>query len=272
MSWETLKENPKFASISAKVEKNTATRMAGVKKPYFQPTVLFNGMINPLPPFPIRGIIWYQGEANRGDGLLYADKMEAMLTHWRALWDSPDLPFYFVQIAPFKYTWGKPETLLEIWEAQNAFVKRVPNTGMTVINDLADLADIHPKNKAPVGKRLAALALNKTYGMTDLPCESPTVANMSVQGNKASIAFDHAAGLKTRDGEAPTCFELAGEDGQYHPAQAVIDGNRVVLSSPKVETPVAVKFAWNQTALPNLINAAGLPAGPFRANAKSTQR
>ncbi len=264
MSMQTLKSNPVFAAIVKKAEKNIRNNMKGIKKPYFQPTVLFNGMINPLPPYPIRGVIWYQGEANRGDGMLYADKMAAMLKNWRQLWNNPDLPFYFVQIAPFKYTWGKPETLPEIWAAQNEFVKRVPYTGMAVINDLGNLKDIHPKNKAPVGRRLAALALNKTYGMKGIVCDFPTFADMQAKKSQLIVKFDHALGLKTRDGKAPDWFEICGSDKKYYPATAKISRNKIILTSSKVAKPVGVRFAWYMTATPNLINAAGLPAGPFR--------
>lgn len=266
MSLQSLRSKPEFAKIATRAKKNIRTKMAGIKKPYFQPTVLYNGMINPLPPFPIKGVIWYQGEANRGDGMLYADKMEAMLNNLRSLWKNPDLPFYFVQIAPYKYTWGNPETLPEIWAAQNAFIRRVPHTGMAVINDLGNLKDIHPKNKVPVGQRLAFLALNKTYGMKNIECDYPTFAGLRADDKQLIVDFKHADGLKTRDGKAPNWFEICGKDGKYYPANAKVSGNKVILSSPKIAEPVGVRFAWNMVAQPNLINATGLPAGAFRAD------
>lgn len=262
------KEGYKSSSTLKDIIKNKDSKQ---KKEENQPSVLFNGMINPLIPFPVRGIIWYQGEGNRGDGMLYADKMKALITSWRSLWHNKDMPFYFVQIAPFKYTWGKPETLPELWEAQNWVAKNIPHTAMAVINDLGDLKDIHPANKAPVGKRLADLALNKTYGMKAIACDSPTFKSLRIMGNKAVVRFANAKGLKTRDGKAPDCFEICGKDGVYHSANATIKRDTVILRSPSVAKPVNVRFAWDMTAMPNLVNAAGMPVGAFRVKLNMTK-
>lgn len=235
-----------------------------------QPTVLYNSMIHPLIPYAIRGAVWYQGESNNGEGMLYLDKKKALVGGWRKLWNQGDFPFYFVQLAPFNYG-NKPAeearqvtSLAEIWEAQAAAVKEIPHTGMAVINDIGDLKDIHPVNKQEVGRRLALIALAKDYGKQDVEYSGPVFREQIVEGSKIRLKFDHARGLKSRDGKPLDWFEIAGEDGNYVPAEAVIDGEDVLVSSPRVERPASVRFAWSQMAEPNLANAAGLPASAFR--------
>jgi len=229
-------------------------------------TALYNGMIFPLHPFAIRGAIWYQGEANVGEGMLYAERMKALVQGWRTVWNEPDFPFYFVQIAPFNYG-DHPDALPELWEAQAAAAGEIPHAGMAVINDIGNLTDIHPKNKQDVGRRLALLALAKTYGKTNVTCSGPTFKSLAVEGNKLRVNFDNAdGGLVTRDGQPPGDFEIIDADeGGFAKATAQIAGAAVVLSAPEVTHPVAMRFAWSQSATPNLMNAAGLPAGAFRA-------
>jgi sialate O-acetylesterase len=230
------------------------------------PTALFNGMIHPLIPFAIRGAIWYQGEANVGEGMLYTERMKGLIGGWRSLWGEGDFPFYFVQLAPFNYG-NKPENLPRSWEAQAAAEKQIANTGMVVVNDIGNIADIHPKNKQEVGRRLALRALTDTYGKTDLLSKSPTYQSMTAQGATLRVAFDNAGtGLKSRDDKPISWFEIAdAAKGVYVKADAKIDGNCVLLTAPDVTNPVAARFAWNQIAEPNLVNSAGLPASAFRA-------
>lgn len=230
-------------------------------------TALYNGMIHPLAPFAIRGAIWYQGESNMGDGMRYADRMKALVTGWRKVWNQGDFPFYFVQIAPFLYPDRKPETEPELWEAQAAAAHEIPNTGMAVINDAGDLHDIHPQDKPAVGKRLALLALAKTYGKNDLACSGPVFKSLKSEGNQLRVQFDHTeGGLVTRDGKAPDWFEIVdAEEGGFVKADARISGDSIILSSPEVKRPHAMRFAWSQVATPNLMNGRGLPAGAFRA-------
>jgi sialate O-acetylesterase len=230
-------------------------------------TALYNGMIHPLTPFAIRGAIWYQGESNMGEGMRYADRMKALVSGWRKVWNQGDFPFYFVQIAPFNYTNHSPETEPELWEAQAAAAREIPNAGMAVINDVGDLNDIHPQDKVTVGKRLALLALAKTYGKNDLPFSGPGFKAIKAEGNQLRVQFDHThGGLVTRDGKAPDWFEIIdAEDGGFVKAEARISGDSVVLSSPEVKRPVAMRFAWSHVATPNLMNGKGLPAGAFRA-------
>ncbi|HTQ52452.1 MAG TPA: sialate O-acetylesterase [Candidatus Acidoferrales bacterium] len=231
-----------------------------------QATALYNGMIHPLEPFPIRGAIWYQGESNMGEGMRYAEHMRALVGGWRQLWGEGDFPFYFVQIAPYNYG-GNPATEAEIWEAQTAAANTISNAGMVVVNDIGNLADIHPKDKQDVGRRLALLALARTYGQKDLVDFGPTFKSLAIDGNQLRVTFDHiASGLKSRDGRPPDWFEIIDADeGGFVKADARIDGDSVVLSAPGVKNPVAMRFAWSGLAEPNLVNAEGLPAGAFRA-------
>ncbi len=229
------------------------------------PLALYNGMIHPLLPFAIRGAIWYQGESNNGEGMLYHEKMKALIHGWRSVWNDPELPFYYVQLAPYRYA-GEPTRLPGIWEAQLKTLS-VPNTGMAVTVDISNLADIHPVNKQDVGKRLALWALAKTYGQTDLVYSGPLYKSLKIDGNKAIVSFDHVGGgLISRDGQPLTHFQIAGEDGQFVAASAEIAGDTVVVSAESVAQPVAVRLGWHQEAEPNLSNREGLPASPFRTD------
>lgn len=234
------------------------------------PSHLYNGMVHHLVPFGIRGAIWYQGESNRGQGVTYEQRMHALINGWRSVWGQGDFPFLFVQLAPYKYVkppMTDPNHLLpQIWEAQTK-VLAMKNTGMAVTTDITNLDDIHPKNKQDVGKRLALWALAKTYGKSDLVYSGPLYKSMKVEGNKIRIEFDHVGGgLKSRDDKPLSWFTIAGKEGDFVEGTAVIDGNSVVVSSDKVAEPAAVRFGWDQIAEPNLMNAAGLPAGPFRTS------
>jgi sialate O-acetylesterase len=228
-------------------------------------TALHNGMIHPVHPFALRGAIWYQGESNATEGMLYAERMKALIAGWRQVWGEGDFPFYFVQIAPYTYGFNA-EVIGEFWEAQTA-AQAIPNTGMAVITDIGDLKDIHPKNKQEVGQRLALWALAKTYGQANLVYSGPTFKAMTIEGDKLRLSFDHVGGgLASRDGKPLSWFEVIDADeGGFVPAEARIDGPAVVLSTPAVKHPVAMRFAWSMLAEPNLINAEGLPAGACRA-------
>ena len=230
-----------------------------------QPTALFNGMIAPLLPYAIRGAIWYQGESNRPRAFQYRSLFPAMITDWRARWGRGDFPFYFVQIAPFGYG-GDQGQAAELREAQLLTMERVPNAGMAVTMDIGNPRDIHPRNKVDVGKRLAAWALAKDYGR-DVVYSGPAYREMRVEGASARLAFDHVhGGLVARGGGALTHFTIAGEDRVFHPAEARIDGDEVVVTSAAVAQPVAVRFAWGAADEPNLANGAGLPASSFRTD------
>ena len=232
-----------------------------------RPTGLYNGMVHPIVPYAVHGAIWYQGESNLQDGMLYYEKMKALINGWREVWGQGDFPFYFVQLAPFNYGWGaSPFFLPAIWEAQAATLS-VPHTGMAVTTDVGNLKDIHPRNKQEVGRRLALLALAKTYGREDVTYSGPLYKSMAVEGNTIQMSFDSVgSGLMARDGQPLTWFEIAGEDKQFVEAEATVNGDTILVSSNAVENPVAVRFGWHQSAEPNLVNKEGLPASPFRTH------
>lgn len=231
-----------------------------------QATALYNGMIHPLVPVAMRGVIWYQGEANESDGMKYYWRMKALIAGWRRIWREGNFPFYFVQIAPWNYG-DNPENLARLWEAQTRAANTIPNTGMAVVNDIGNLTDIHPKDKQDVGHRLALLALAKTYGESDLVCSGPTFKSMTVQGDVLRVRFNNVgSGLASRDGMPLRDFEIIDANtGGFVKANARIEGDTVVLSAPGVEHPVAMRFAWSGLDEPNLMNREGLPAGAFRA-------
>ena len=232
-----------------------------------QPTVLWNAMVAGIAPFAVKGSIWYQGESNRGEGMLYLEKTKALVNGWRKEWNIPDLPYYVVQLAPYTYG-GSVYALPEIWEAQAAMPKAIKNTGYAVINDIGNLKDIHPRNKQDVGLRLGNQALNRTYGKKDIEWSGPMYKSYKIEGNKIRIAFDYGKGLKTRDGKSPDWFEICGADGTYEKATAVIEGEAILISSPEVTKPTGFRFAWHQLAEPNLVNHLGLPTGAFRDGKK----
>ena len=232
------------------------------------PTHMYNAMIHPLRHYKIKGALWYQGESNNGEGMLYFHKMRALIAGWRQVFADEKLPFYFVQLAPFRYG-GDPKRLPGIWHAQFATVKTVPHTGMAVTTDITHLTDIHPKNKQDVGKRLALWALAKTYDKASKqPYSGPLFEKMDQAEGKGALTvwFDKATtgGLKTSDGKPVSHFEIAGKDGKWHPAKVtIVYGDHLIVSSEAVKQPEHVRFGWDQLATPNLVNRAGLPASPF---------
>lgn len=238
-------------------------------------STLFYGMIQPLIPYAVKGAIWYQGESNiigSDDGTWYADKMTALVEGWRRDWGT-EFPFYYVQVAPHLYhvyrrdTVSDPEATPRLWEAQTASL-RLAKTGMVVTTDLVDdLFDIHPRNKKDVGERLARWALNRDYGHPEIVVSGPLFKSAEFAGGKTVVSFDNpGGGLLAKDGKPLSWFTLAGKDGKFWPAIATIDGDRVVVTSPKVPEPTIVHFGWDEAAQPNLANTAGLPAVPFRSD------
>ena len=227
------------------------------------PTVLYNSMIAPIRNFAIQGVLWYQGESNLSDGMVYKDKMKALVASFREAFGKPAMPFYFVQLAPFNY--NHPTRLPEFWEAQQAFADSEKNVGMALTNDIGNFRDIHPHNKKDVGARLALLALKHTYGRTDLVADSPFFQSFKVDGAKAVVTFRNVKTLKTKDGKPAKYFEIAGANGAFFPATVELKGNTAILSSSSVQKPYMVRFAWNPDVTVNLVNENNLPAGAFRA-------
>ena len=229
-----------------------------------EPTCLYNSHIFPIVPFALRGAIWYQGESNMSEGMIYYEKMKALIYGWRKVWDDPSLSFYYVQLAPF-IQWAKDD-LPKIWQAQTESLN-IPNTGMAVISDIGDIEDIHPRNKRDVGKRLALWALAKNYGRKNLVFSGPIYKSIEITDGKIRISFDYVGdGLTCRNDKDPDWFEIAGADRVFHPANAKIVGDTVELHSDKVTSPVAARFAWDNIAVPNLANKNGLPASSFRTD------
>ena len=228
---------------------------------------LYNGMLHAVIPYAIRGAIWYQGESNAGRAYQYRQLFPLMIQTWRTDWHQGDFPFLFVQLANFMAV--KPEPAQSNWaelrEAQSMTLK-LPNTGQAVIIDIGDAVDIHPKNKQDVGKRLALWALAKTYGK-DLVYSGPMYRSMEKQDGQIVLHFDHVGGgLVAKGGEKLTGFAVAGEDKKFVWAEAKIVGDTLVVSSPKVKDPVAVRYAWADNPICNLYNKADLPASPFRTD------
>jgi len=228
------------------------------------PGVLYNAMIHPFVGSAIRGAIWYQGESNMGEGLLYEKKMQALIRGWRSVWGLGDFPFYHVQLAPYgKYS---GEKLGGIWEAQYHSIQSIKNTGMAVTTDIGNLKNIHPKNKIDVGNRLAFWALAKDYGKK-IPYSGPLYKGYAIKGNKVIISFDHAeTGLSFKGKEITDVFIKGQGDSAFVKAQPTIDGSTLVVTHPEGKKPLHVRMGWNPNAQPNLINKHGLPATPFRTD------
>ncbi len=228
------------------------------------PSSLYNGMIAPLIPFAIKGAIWYQGESNVSRAYQYRKLFPAMITNWRKDWGQGDFPFYYVQIAPFKYGGGRESQ--ELREAQLMSLS-LKNTGMAVTSDIATVSNIHPPNKLDVGRRLALWALAKDYGKKDLVHSGPIYQSMKIEGSKIRLTFDSVgSGLKTLDGNEASHLTVAGADQKFVEAKGRIEGNTLIVSSDAVKSPVAVRYGWSNTAEPNLANKEGLPASTFRTD------
>lgn len=224
------------------------------------PFRLYNAMIAPLIPYTLKGVIWYQGEANADRAYQYRKLFPAMIANWRSDFNNKKLPFYFVQISPHS------SQNAEIRDAQLFTYRSVANTGMAVTTDNGDSIDIHPRNKKLVGDRLSLWALHNEYGKKDIVYSGPLYKSIKMEGNKIRIRFDFVdGGLMAKDGELKE-FTIAGDDQNFIPAKAIIDGNEVVVLSNEIDKPQAVRFAWKNVPHPNLFNKAGLPASPFRTD------
>lgn len=233
------------------------------------PTVLYNGMINPIVPLAIRGAIWYQGESNADRAKQYQRLLPTMIQDWRKSWGQGDFPFYIVQLANYMTAPTDPpqkDNWAELREAQAMTAAKVPHSGLAVAIDIGDANDIHPKDKYDVGYRLALNALRNEYGM-NVECQGPTYKSMKREGDTIRVTFDHAEGLTLRKGEVkPVGFEIAGKDRKFYWATAELDGTSILVHSSSVPNPVAVRYAWAANPPTNLYNSRGLPAVPFRTD------
>ncbi len=254
MNPEIIRNDEEFAQA--------ASRFKPVAWCPMEPGAAYHAMIAPLTQFVIAGVIWYQGETNTLNPIEYRRLFPALIASWRQDWQR-DFPFYYVQIAPYNY--GPQPNGVLLREAQLLSLT-VPNTGMVVVSDIGNINDIHPRNKHDVGRRLANWALAKTYGLADIAYSGPIYRRMVVEGDKIRLFFDHAENGLVCKGDRLTHFQIAGQDRLFVDANAKIDGSTVVVKSPKVKKPIAVRFGWSNTAEPNLFNAEGLPASCFRTD------
>jgi len=277
--WTTLdgfRSVPELEGIAKKVEAYDKTTKVGGG----HPSAIYNAMVHPLAPFAMRGAIWYQGESNGNEGVSYYHKKKALVNGWRKLFN-PNLAFYWVQLANFRNPNDKPaggDGWARIREAQLQALE-IPHTGMAVIIDIGEARDIHPRNKQDVGIRLAHWALHQTYEKKAVVPSGPLYKSHKVEGGAIRVSFDHASGglivgekvglepTKAVEGGKLGRFAIAGEDQKWHWAEATIDGDDVLVRSPDVPKPVAVRYAYSMNPVgANLYNKAGLPASPFRTD------
>jgi sialate O-acetylesterase len=266
-----FRDNPKafedYGTQLAKMNNNgRAPKNPDPVQDQHNPFVLHNGMIAPIVPYALRGAIWYQGESNLNTRHLYPDLQKALIGDWRELWKNPGMPFYFVQLAAYKDPSKDPAGGGQIAEMREAQARSlaIPHTGMAVTIDVGDAKDVHPRNKRDVGKRLARLALCKTYGKSGVP-NGPVFRDASIRGSRMHLSFDHAGGgLVSKDGPLRG-FAIAGADGKFTHADAIVKHDEVIVSSPDIARPACVRYAWaDNPEGANLYSAAGFPAAPFR--------
>lgn len=222
---------------------------------------LYNAMIAPLQPYALAGVIWYQGEQNNKRASEYRELFPALIRNWRDAWGQGDFPFLFVQIAPHR------DMTPEIREAQFLTWQKVPRTAMVVTTDVGEANNIHPTRKEPVGARLALAARAIAYG-EKLEYSGPVYDSMKLKGNVAILSFTHIGGGLVAEGGELKGFSLAGQDGDFMDATAKINGHKVIVSSPAVAKPLAVRYGWSNVPEGNLFNREGLPATPFRTDVK----
>lgn len=257
---------PYLSSPKSKEKINGGFSFEKVTRPY----LLYNAIIHPFTHLSIKGFTWYQGEANRKERESYTKLTQALIQSWRNAFGQGNLPFYYVQIAPFWYDNGDSSAaeLAFFHEAQKK-VADLANTAMVVTMDVGEAKDLHPKNKKPIGVRLAKTALNRDYGLLDTAYRGPEYNHVVFEKGAAVIHYKPEtvkSGLVTNNAGAPRHFWLAGADKVFHPATAKIAGNTVEVRSAKVKAPVALRYAFTNTAVTNLQNGAGLPAVPFRTD------
>ena len=261
MSRESIKP---FSSIDLSILDNDAE----VKNPTATPCVLYNGKIAPLTNFAVRGFLWYQGESNRDNADLYQSLMPAFVADLRAKWGRGELPFYFVQIAPFNYEGADGTSAARLREVQLQNMKDIPNSGMVTTMDVGHPVFIHPVDKETVGNRLAYWALAQTYGMKGFGYAPPVYKSMEIQENKIYINFDNAQRGLSPMWTSLKGFEIAGEDKVFYPAFAEIETTtaRLAVSSDKVSHPVAVRYAYKNYVEASIFSIHGIPAAPFRTD------
>lgn len=249
--------------VRGRAAKNLTNDQTKLGRHPYEPCYLYESGILPLQRYPIKGVIWYQGESNAHNKDAHAKLFSLLVDGWRQNWNNPDMPFYFVQLSSLNrpsWPWFR--------DSQLRLMKEISNTGMAVSSDCGDSLDVHPRRKQPVGERLARWALAKTYGQHITP-SGPVFSSVTRQADALIVSFLYADGLQTSDGKAPSCFEIAEEDGLFQPATATIEGNTVRLTSPTIKHPRYVRYAWQPFTRANLVNADHLPASTFRGEART---
>jgi sialate O-acetylesterase len=241
------------------------TTNENVKNPHQTPTMLYNAMINPLVGYATKGFIWYQGESNASRYQTYTAMMKQMVEGWRARWNQKDtIPFYYCQIAPYGYNSNMNSAFLR--EAQMKAVNVVPKTGMAVLMDTGEKLNIHPAKKKDAGERLALLALNKTYNITAIGCETPAYQKIEISNDTATVFFTNVAmGIAAKDFKSDA-FTMCGPDKKFYPAKAKINRTRIIVTSDSVKTPVAVRYAFENYVVGDLFSVDGLPLSSFRSD------
>lgn len=248
--------------VRGRAAKNLTNDNTHLGRHPYEPCYLYESGILPLQKYPIKGVIWYQGESNAHNMESHSELFKLLVGSWRSNWSNPTMPFYFVQLSSLNrpsWPWFR--------YSQLQLMQQIANTGMAVSSDCGDSLDVHPLRKQPIGQRLARWALNKTYGKSITP-SGPIYKGVVRSADALIISFDYADSLCTSDGKQPSTFEIAEEEGMYYPATAVIEGNTVRLTSPEVKNPRYVRYGWQPFTRANLINGDALPASTFRGKAE----
>lgn len=246
--------------IRARATLNVKKSTSQFQRHPYEPCYLYESGILPLDKFPVKGVIWYQGESNAPDYETHEKLFHLLVDSWRKNWENPELPFYYVQLSSMdrpSWPWFR--------DSQRRLLKEIPHTGMAVSSDQGDSLDVHPKNKKPVGERLARQALNRTYGMKAVVPSGPLFRSAEFRKGAAYVSFDFADGMSSSDGKALRTFEVAETEGLFYPAKAEIVGDRIKVYSDQVKHPRYVRYGWQPFTRANLVNAQGLPASTFRS-------
>lgn len=248
--------------VKGRAAKNLGFDSTKLSRHPYEPCYLYESGVLPLQQYPIKGVIWYQGESNTHNMEAHERLFQLLVDSWRSNWKNPQLPFYFVQLSSLdrsSWTWFR--------DSQLRLMKSIPHTGMAVSSDHGDSLNVHPTHKQPIGERLARWALSDSYGYSITP-SGPLFESVVREGEALIVSFAFGEGLRTSDGNSPSCFEIAEEEGLYHPANVTIVGDKVRLTSPDLKTPRYVRYAWQPFTRANLVNKDGLPASTFRGEVK----
>lgn len=256
-----------FSSFKSVSLKHLTDEEIELKRPQGAAAMLYNGMINPIKKYSFSGVLWYQGEANRGNAAMYESMFKVFVDEWRKKLGNVDLPFYYAQIAPYKYENSESVGSALLREAQENCEKIIPNVGMAVLMDIGDENRIHPANKEEVGQRLAYLSLRHTYNYIGVESDSPRYLSKEISGDKIVLSFDRIGMGITSFGKPLNNFEISGDDGKYYPAKAkIIDGEKIQVWSDEVTSPVNVRYAFKNYAKGDLFGVNGLPVSSFRTD------